>query len=275
MTSAELPRHYHVWEAQDYRTLVDGCVARLPDAEIARNVGRKLSTVKSHARYLVEPDPNDDRTGTAWRRLRALLETDPGYDWETVARRTHADEQRAYWDEDADAYLTRAWAAAAAAAGRSWWRRTGNSAPRMDQLENELGIHEFEIARRLCYRDLATSFAEVVDRFGASPDGALAARARLAAERESVTLHVLTVTDESGVVLHTSLHSNPDIAQKAKDDLTASFVQYPLAVWTIVPRAVGEKDLGRAGLSGSYLDDQPATEIPDLDAVDTDAPHGQ
>lgn len=102
----------------------------------------------------------------------------------------------------------------------------------MSELEAELGIHEFEIARRLRYRELAPSLAEVVDRLGAAPDGALAARARLMRDREAVTLHVLTVTDESGAVLHTSLHPNQDAAETARDELGAD---YPLALWTITP----------------------------------------
>ncbi|MFE3195912.1 hypothetical protein ACFXHA_43420 [Nocardia sp. NPDC059240] len=267
MTSRELPRHYHVWDAWDYRMVVAGCLEGLSDEQVARKVGRTVAAIRDRAEYFIDPDPGSTRS--AWSRLREELALDPDYDWEPVVRRHHDAEQLPYWDEAADELLERTWAHAAPVvpAGRWPWNRAKQEPPRhLAQLEEALGIHEFEIFKRLRYKALTTDICEVVERLGAAENGVVAARARILADRHAVTLYMLVVTDESGGVLHTSLHPDLPAAVAAKDSAAAGFAKHPLAVWTISGRSVGDGILGDKPLTGSF--EIAATPIVDLDALD-------
>ncbi len=267
MTSSEFPRHGHNWDDRDYRHIIEGCLDGLDDHEIAQRVGRKPKMVRERASYLINVEPRGSRS--PWTRLRKELRQNPGYDWESVARRRHAEQCLPYWDDAADARLDQAWADTAPA--RSWLRRPKRPAAQcMRDLETALGIHEFDIARRLHYRGVAASLAEVVDRLGARADGVLAARARTQADRDAATLHVLTVTDDSGAVLHTSLHPTGGAAEEFKDTLTARYASQPLAMWTITVGAVGEPGItiGEPA-SGTFASAAPAGREPvDLDDID-------
>lgn len=267
MTSSEFPRHGHNWDHRDYRHIIEGCRDGLREQEIAQQIGRKPKTVRDRAAYLIDAAPGDSRS--AWVRLREELRLNPGYEWESVARRRHVELDLPYWDDAADAQLESAWAGTVST--RSWLRRPKRPAAQgMRDLETALGIHEFDIARRLCYRGMAASLAEVVDRLGASADGVLAARARLQSDRNAATLHVLTVTDDSGAILHTSLHPTPEAAHEFKDTLTGEFASRPLAMWTITAGAVGEPKipLGKP-ISGTFAVSAPVGHEPvDLDDID-------
>ncbi|MEV0048487.1 hypothetical protein AB0H60_34165 [Nocardia rhamnosiphila] len=275
MTSNELPRHYHEWTDQDYRIIATGLSAGMSDAEVAKGAGRTLSAVQSRARYLAGRAQSRGGAGAAWKRLREIFGSDPGYDWESVARSAHESRSLPYWDQDSEDRLAQVWGESRRPA-RSWLRRGSRpAAVSMAQLEAELGIHEYEIAKRLRYLGLAESFAEIVDRFGASPEGALAARARLQRERESVILHVLNVTDESGAVLHTSLHPSRKAADQAKDSLASRFAGTPLACWTITARAVGDGAIGAEPVAGTFGTPETVPGLPDLDAFYEQGPAGE
>ncbi|WP_433717171.1 hypothetical protein ACQP2U_42875 (plasmid) [Nocardia sp. CA-084685] len=262
MTSIDLPRHNHDWAAEDYRIVVTGCLVGLSDAEVAKGAGRTLAAVQARAHFLIEPDSSDSRA--AWWRLRDELVLNPDYDWESVVRAKHAAEQLPYWDEAAEEHLHNAWVRTLPVE-RGWLRRSRRaSGPRMSELEAELGIHEFDIARRLRYRGWAISLAEVIERLGVTPDGALAAKVRVASDRDATTLHVLIVTDDSGAVLHTSVHPTQATAETATNALAAEFATNPLAMWTISARSVGDGAIGPKQLTGTFVGTDTA--VPDPEA---------
>lgn len=234
VTSRERPRHGHKWDSSDYQILVAGCVADMPDHEIALGLGRSETAMKDRAEFLVDIVPN--HRGKAWQILRETLQIDPDHDWETIVRRRHADRDLPYWDPRADELLEQAWSATSL---RSWWRRARHDASLMQELENTLGIHEYDIAERLRYRNLAKSRPEIVERLGASTDGYLAAQARLITDRDGASLGVLIVTDDSGAVLHASLHPSSAAALAYKDKIAATFTDQPMSSWTVLHRALG------------------------------------
>ncbi|MFC9898517.1 hypothetical protein ACFVMC_32905 [Nocardia sp. NPDC127579] len=262
MTSRELERHWHEWDDQDYRIVVTGCLAGLADEEVARGAGRTLRALEQRAHVLLAPG-NGNGNGSAWRRLRQLLDRDPGYDWETVVRAYHADNDLPYFDQAVDDRLREVWAQTAPRP-RAWLRPRRTAGTGMRDLETELGLHEFLIARRLRYLGVADSLAEIVERLGASPEGALAARVRLMQDRQAIALHVLTLTDEAGAVLHTSLHPNHAEAEKARDELAAE--EHSLTTWTIVERWLGDGDTGPVPVTGSF------GTLATAPAADTDRP---
>ncbi|MEV6071849.1 hypothetical protein AB0L82_35370 [Nocardia sp. NPDC052001] len=267
MTSRELPRHYHVWDAHDYRMVVAGCLEGLSDEQIAVRAGRTVAALRDRGGYFVDPVPGN--TCAAWSRLREELTLNPEYDWEATVRRRHAAEQLPYWDEAGDALLRRTWEQSAPTAGPGRWLRgrgRRESRTRMADLEEDLGIHEFEIAKRLRYLKLAQNIVEVAERLGARDDGVLAARARMLSDRLAVTLWLLIVTDESGGVLSCSLHPTQDAAVTAKDAAAQKFRKHPLAVWTICGRSVGDGVIGDESLTGDF--DTGVAPVVNLDELD-------
>ncbi|MEV0081167.1 hypothetical protein AB0H58_32540 [Nocardia neocaledoniensis] len=266
VTSRERPRHGHKWDANDYQILVAGCVAGLPDHEIALGLGRTETAMKERAEFLVDVAPH--RRGNAWEILRMILRNDPDHDWEAVARRRHLERDLPYWDQRADELLDQAWAAAAP--GPRWRRGRRAGGPRMQDLEDTLGLHECEIADRLRYRNLARSRPEVVERLGASADGYLAAQSRLITDRDGASLHTLIVTDDSGAVLHASLHPTSAAALAHKDKIAGEFATQPMASWTVLCRALGygEVSSDTTPLAGSFT--PPATAAGERDRVRPD-----
>lgn len=131
----------------------------------------------------------------------------------------------------------------------------------MRELENTLDIHEHEIAERLRYKGLASSRLEVVQRLGAAADGYLAAQARLITDRDGAAVHVLVVTDDSGAVLHTSLHPTRPRALEHKDKIATGFATQPMAVWTVQCRTVGYGEISSdtAPLTGNFASETGLT----------------
>ncbi|KAA8890583.1 hypothetical protein F3087_04765 [Nocardia colli] len=211
-----------IWCAEDYQLLIDALRQDLPDEEVAEHTERTLSAVRKRASVILDDayQPTE-----ALRALRRIV-SDPDYDWETTVRGAHARMNLPYWDACADERLILGWAA--------------EHPPAMADLIRELDATEDAIARRCLWLELTDNRAEVVNRFGAAPGGALAAHARLARDKTSVELGVLVVTAATGRVVHLSLHPTPEAAVTHGRGLAAAQLDDEPATWTIGNRIVGE-----------------------------------
>ncbi|MCP2320850.1 hypothetical protein APR12_006240 [Nocardia amikacinitolerans] len=215
------PNHKKVWTAHHYRIIIEALRNGLSWEDAARGVGRKLGATRARAGFLIDDDDDIGNPGRrrrkAWERLQDRIAVDPEHDWEAIARAKHAEAELAYWDEAGEELLQQVWESAVPA--RDWRGRPKRAASdaRIRSLVAQLGIHEADIADRLVELGLATSYAEIADRLGATPDGALDARARLARVDRAAALYVLVLADEFGAIRHTSLHANRADAEHARD----------------------------------------------------------
>lgn len=100
------------------------------------------------------------------------------------------------------------------------------------------------MARRLVRLGLAQSRSEVVARVGCTPGGLLDVNDRLAKDKQSVLLWVLSVTVRRGTLVHLSLHPDQQDAEAARDRLIPSVEEdrdwREKWYWTIAQRVVGE-----------------------------------
>lgn len=211
-----------IWCAEDYQLLIDALRQNLPDEEIAEHTERSPAAVRKRASFILD----DAYQPTEALRVLRRLVSEPDYDWETLVRDAHERRNLPYWDTAADERLILGWAA--------------QQPPTMAELTRELDADEDAIAHRCLWLELTDSRAEVVDRFGAAPGGALAAHARLARDKTSVELGVLVATAASGKVVHLSLHPTLETTLTIGRTIPADQLDGDPATWTIGNRIVGE-----------------------------------
>ncbi|MGQ4601618.1 hypothetical protein [Nocardia sp. R6R-6] len=257
MTTGAQDRRGSLWTGDDYQDLFAALATSAPDSEIAAQLGRSLDGLRGRAKFLLLGSYS---SAVAMRKLRQMA-SEPGFDWENLARNAHTFANRPYWDASTDERLILAWAR--------------NPAPTMAALVEEFGVGEQDIARRCIALELAQTRVEVVDHLGAEPGGDLAYQARLGRDKANTAVGVLVITSETGTVLHLSLHPDIDTAAHACGEVDETALEEDLpAVWTIATRVLGEGSI-RATKSGSW-DERPTTEphtaaVSDAAATETTA----
>ncbi|WP_082955882.1 hypothetical protein, partial [Nocardia sp. 852002-51244_SCH5132740] len=223
------------WTAYHYREIIDGLRAGLDWREIARSIGRTEQAVRGRANLLIEDGPRGG--GQAWKRLTERVLTDLDYDWETVARRKHAEKELAWWDETTESLVRAVWEASAPS--RNWLRRNRSAGSGMADLTAAIGTSEAEICDRIVELGLATSYAEITDRLGCLPGGALEQRARLDRADSPAALYVLVAAGEFGDILHTSLHASRDDAEEARTKVEDRYSRRGPVTTRILRRVTG------------------------------------
>ncbi|WP_330185975.1 hypothetical protein OHB26_39635 (plasmid) [Nocardia sp. NBC_01503] len=251
------------WTAYHYRTLITGLVQGRPWRDIARSLGRTEKATRDRASMLIE---NGGR-GKACDRLREAIEADPGYDWDTIARGKHAAAELPYWDEEAEELLRTIWEASTPP--RNWLRRNRTEPTGMAELVARLPAPEFEICDRLVELGLSRSYAEIADRLGCIPGGALDQRARKARVDAPVAEYILVAADELGNIVHTSLHPHRDDAEHARGIVEAREAQKGPVGSRITRRVNGRIfDTDLDDDSHTHAADRPRR---DLDLADADS----
>ena len=257
------------WTAYDYRSIIEGLRRGQTWAEIAREVGRTVSAVQNRASILIEAE-DGGRRRKAWQRLQDRIEIDPDHDWETIARRKHAEAELPYWDENADDWLHTVWMAALATRRRGWLRRSQEPGVGMAELSAALQMSDADISDRIVILGLSTSYAEIVDRLGCTPGGSLEQRANLARADDQSSQCVLVAAGELGDILHVSLHADRKNAEDARVVVESRFRRQGLASTKIVRRVSGRlfgEDADDEQRSRSAVRTAPDRDIPDDTAV--------
>lgn len=226
------------WTAYDYRSVIEGLQRGQTWSEIARAVGRTVSAVQNRASILIENEDGGRRL-KAWQRLQDRIEIDPDHDWETIARRKHAEAELPYWDENADAHVRTVWAAAPTAVRRGWLRRSLEPGVGMAELSAALRMSDADISDRIVILGLSTSYAEIVDRLGCTPGGSLEQRANLARADDQSSQYVLVAAGELGDILHVSLHADREGAEDARVVVESRFSRQGPVSSRIVRRVPG------------------------------------
>lgn len=222
---SSLGRAYESWSEPEYVRLVAGLRAGLPLSDIAADLQRKESALRTQAARMVPADAPLE--GSKTRRLdwlREQLLADADYDWRTPLR---ANSDGPVWLGDDDAELTEGW-------------RSSTSLP---QLATRFGCSEMLIVRRLLTLRLAASTVEVVERLGCTPGGTVQTHYLLATDAARAQLQVLVGTEApgGGATVHLSVHSSTAeaIERAAKvDQIRARTDQAPLH-WLTGERRVG------------------------------------
>ncbi|MQA10756.1 MAG: hypothetical protein GEU98_19825 [Pseudonocardiaceae bacterium] len=235
------------WTPGDYETLVEGLRDGLVLEDLAEKLGRSASATRTQLRRLVPRDVDAEikpRDREAW--LRERLAAGDGYDWLAVLREhSRAEGQHFFTGEDERLLL------------RAWDERTP-----LRELVGQLSASETHIARHLIVLGLAHGVADVVERLGATEEGTLDVRMRLAVDRAASSVWVLVVDGAAGVGRnrelnlrrHVSVHATQDAAlaeldgQIAEHDHRGSAEQ---VYWSIVERTAGESTIG-TGSHGVY-----------------------
>ncbi|WP_280476287.1 hypothetical protein [Nocardia asiatica] len=251
MTTGAQDRRGSLWTGDDYQALFAALATSAPDSEIAAQLGRSLDGLRGRAKFLLL----DSYTpALSLRKLRQMA-SQPGFDWESLARDAHTFRNLPYWDASTDERLILAWAR--------------NPAPTMAALVEEFGVGEQDIARRCMALKLAQNRVEVVDHLGAEPGGELEYHARLGRDKANTAVGVLVITSATGAVLHLSLHPDIDAAAQACGEVDETALEDLPAVWTIATRVLGEGST-RATKTGTWAQ-RSATE-PHTDAVSDPVP---
>jgi molybdopterin-guanine dinucleotide biosynthesis protein/predicted nucleic acid-binding Zn-ribbon protein len=225
------------WEYSDYEALVTGIRYGYSDEELAIHVQRTIGGIRSRASWLLPLGTEVSSQKGALEKLREAA-LDEAFNWEAHVRESHTSKQKAFWDSDADRALLSAWE---------------TRAPALPGLSKSLRIDEESIARRLLMLGWAESRLAVIDRLGCTPGGVLDVNARLARDKASVLIWVLTVIDEQGTTRHLSLHPNEESAVHAKEAHGRATGTQADREWTIAQRVVGEGSV-RDSVTGQYAE---------------------
>jgi hypothetical protein len=221
------------WEFSDYEALMTGIRFGYSDEELAIHVQRTIGGIRSRASWLLPLGTEVSSQKGALAKLREVA-LDESFNWEAHVRESHTSKQKAFWDSDADRALLSAW-------------ETGT--PALPGLSKSFGIDEESIARRLLMLGYAENRLAVVDRLGCTPGGVLDVNARLARDKASVLIWVLTVIDEQGTTQHLSLHPNEESAFLSKDALHPGEGDQVGWKWMVAQRIVGEGSV-RSSMTG-------------------------
>ncbi len=207
-------RAYEGWSEPEWARLVAGLRAGLPLPDIAADLQRRESAVRTQAARMVPADASLE--GGKVRRLAWLREqllADEHYDWRTPLR---ANTDGPVWLKDDDAELTDGW-------------KVGTALP---QMAARFSCSETLIVRRLLTLRLAASTVEVVARLGCTPGGTVQTNYLLATDAARAQLQVLVGSEVvGGAAVHLSVHSSTtEAAERAAkvDHARARAEQAPL-----------------------------------------------
>lgn len=189
------------WLDRDFADLIDLLRTDAEDLDIARQLGRTVSSIQRRIVELVPGELELSRSAAAiW--LRERLRAQEPYDWRATLRAYHDAANRPYFDDRDDALLHRAWAA----------RQP------LPTVSNLLRIDEFAIARHLLELGLARTLVEVVQRLGVTAGTDLDRRVRLSIERLGTAVHILIV-DGLTTGRHVSVHDDAESGHRELDRL--------------------------------------------------------
>ncbi|MFE2961994.1 hypothetical protein [Nocardia tengchongensis] len=231
-------RAYDLWTDERYAELVELLATELTLAEIAQRIGRSVTAVRAQLRKLVPLDLPMYRRD-AEEVVRVLL-APPSYDWRAVLKERAKQANQVYWDGEMVASLREGW----------------EQARGLEDLTEEFGASELDVARQLMRMDLAQNSREVVARLGCDPAGTLAGRLRLAEDRTASAVWMLVVDDLKGIARipvgvaeehrarrHTSVHLDYDTADARLDALLAAHIDAGGDV-TEVTASISERTVG-------------------------------
>ncbi|WP_432491432.1 hypothetical protein [Kineococcus gypseus] len=234
-------RAYESWSEPEWARLVAGLRAGLPLSDIAADLQRRESAVRTQAARMVPADaPLEGGKVRRLAWLREQLLADEHYDWRTPLR---ANTDGPVWLKDDDVALTAGWEAGTA----------------LPQLAARFKCSETLIVRRLLTLRLAASTVEVVERLGCTPGGKVQTDYLLATDAARAQVQVLVGREAAdGAVVHLSLHSSgAEAAERAAkvDQVRARADQAPLHWLT------GERRVGLSHLQSELypLGDAPTT----------------
>ncbi|MBT2533979.1 hypothetical protein J7E83_17985 [Arthrobacter sp. ISL-48] len=230
-------RHGKDWEYSDYEALISGIRYGYSDEELAIHVRRTIGGIRARAPWLLPAGTEISSQKDALEKLREAA-LDESFNWQAHVREAHSSKQKALWDSEADRALLSAWE---------------NGAPSLPVLSKSLGIDEESIARRLLMLDYAENRLAIIDRLGCTPGSVLDVNARLARDKASVLIWVLTVIDEQGTIQHLSLHPNEESAFQAKDEAVLGDRDQVGWEWTVAQRVIGEGSV-RSSMTGLYAE---------------------
>ncbi|MFW0773430.1 DEAD/DEAH box helicase [Paenarthrobacter nitroguajacolicus] len=228
-------RHGKEWDLSDYEALIAGLRYGCSDDELAIHVRRSVGGVRSRAPWVLPAGTTFSTNKDALEKLREAVR-DESFDWLAYVRASHGSRGKVLWEPDADSVLGSAWA---------------NRTPTLPVLSNSLGLEEEAVARRLLILGYAETKAAVVDRLGCTSGGTLDVNERLARDKASVLIWVLTVVDEHGHIHHLSLHPAEAAAIQAKDEVPSGTDDCSEWEWTLAQRVVGEGSI-RSSTKGKY-----------------------
>lgn len=239
--SEDLPaRHGAQWDEDDYLALAVLTRAGATVEAVAHQLGRRPSALLGRLRAMavfagLEAEP----PLRAPEALFAQIAQDKHFDVLALAVDEHAARRAPLWTAAMDTRLQRAWA---------------EERPMLDELAAEVELTPSRTLDRLIRTRIAHDVAEVEQRLGLNPNGDIAARRRLGAEKTSVQLWALILTGGTGSVLHFSLHAQSEGAQAFLEELRPPPDSEPLdgpVAWSILPSVVGEL-ADRAGHIGIF-----------------------
>ncbi|RZU46552.1 hypothetical protein EV385_6626 [Krasilnikovia cinnamomea] len=190
-------RHGEPWTEEDYARLMRCIAAGASLVEVAGELGRSSSGVQGQLRRLV-PAEVPARTRVEW--LRAKLAED-GFDWRAALRASATTDASVVWLDDDDNRVRAGWSDRVA----------------LPTLAARLQRSESAVVARLIGLGLAANVVEVVDRIGASADGAVEARARLARAERVEAVYVVVV--ETGDRPQVSVHHSREHAEQHRQEV--------------------------------------------------------
>lgn len=280
-TTKNRRRAYELWTDERNAELVELVRAGVPADQVAARTNRSVSAIQLQAMKMIP---------TQWRVTKssaisglAMLLEDPRFDWREPLRELQRRARGIYWDTAMNDRLRYGWEQARA----------------LDDLCDDLGASEIEVARQLMRLALAENMSQVAQRLGCDPVGTLAGRLRVAADRAGAAVWVLIVdnaiaggsrTDFGGAgprTRHVSVHADYDTADLVMAEVlldhVASNGDIDDVTATIAERTIGDGGFGLSlfqpgadALPRGIDDGEPPrpalSTVVDLDAVDDPGP---
>ncbi|WP_280447735.1 hypothetical protein [Nocardia cyriacigeorgica] len=114
---------------------------------------------------------------------------------------------------------------------------------------------------------LKASEADIADRLGCVPGGALDQRARRARADDEAASYVLVAAGEFGRILHASLHPDRDDAEDARTTVERRHLRHGPVTTKIVRRVPGRRFGGDIDDDAHDHNASPAISTPELSAV--------
>ncbi|MFI5736118.1 hypothetical protein ACIA49_38750 [Kribbella sp. NPDC051587] len=233
------------WTHDHHAELVAGLRAGVTVEQLAEDLDRTPGAIRSRAKLLLPPGTPRARGEYAVDVLRELLIDDPAYDWEAELAQALDRLGRRYWNAADTQRLLDAW---------------DTSTP-LQTIAAEFDVDEPQLIRQLLSLGLAKNRAEIVDRLGCEPGGIVDLWQRMAADRASAEVWVLTIHGMPSDPVHVSLHASKPAAELVRDQLlvpaTSTDTGAATAWWCIAGRspsfAGGETSAGEVtiGTGGS------------------------
>ncbi|MGW4635551.1 hypothetical protein [Nocardia sp. NPDC004415] len=277
MTEKTYPRRaYERWTDDRNVELVELLRAGTDVDELAVRTGRSKTALAAQCHKMLPPNFRR-RTRTRAVEDLAVLVADPSYDWREPLREAARRARSLYWDGEMIDVLRHGW----------------DAARLLEDLCVEFAASEVEVSRQLLRIGAAENMSEVAARLGCDPNGTLAARLRVAADRIGAAVWVLIVdgpvtrATKTGLAAgpatrHVSVHPDYDTADLAMADILFDHLtgggRVDEITTTIVERTIGDGDFGESIFTeGSAVlpipaSDRPVPPGPQVPVVDLDDP---